>query len=176
MRRLTVTIDTNSINARQMNPHLNRLEKWHQAGLIEITRTSVLDEELATDFTKMGESRRQRAQRYTMGKDTLVFTQKESFQKSGDFLKGPIADEWLDPTTQILHPGKHYHELSIRDKRDISHLATHKLHRWDYFVTTDRRDILSRAEDLWWELSIKALSPEDAVREIGAVLQERASE
>ncbi len=73
-------------------------------------------------------------------------------------MRGPSADEWIEPITAIIHPRKPFHELGERDRRDMLHLATHKLHKWDYFVTNDKQ-ILERADQLWAGLEIRVATP-----------------
>lgn len=145
MRRLTVTIDTNSINAKCKDLALNQLEQWHQNGLIEIKRTRVLAQELTRDQSSYyGPLRRQKAQAYQEG--TSAFTMGRSEVGGGDALRAPNAYQWEKPITALLDPTKDPIELNDKDQRDILHLAIHKAYGWDYFVTLDTRGIFRYRE------------------------------
>ena len=164
-----VAIDTNSINMLRQDRYLNQLEEWHHAGLIEIKRSEVLGEELATNAGVRGEQRREKAQRYKEGRGTRAFTLRRSTLRGGDTLRGPSADQWIDPIREVLHPGRDFDALSERDQRDIAHLATCKLHGWDYFVTLDKH-IFSHADELLYRLNIRVLNPAAAIREIEPIV------
>ena len=58
---LTITIDTNAINAKQRDEKLNFLEQYAQRGLVEIFKTDVLDTELLADRTNDAEKRRDKS-------------------------------------------------------------------------------------------------------------------
>lgn len=167
---ITVCIDTNSINVIQRDPHINQLEEWHRSGLIEIRRTSALTEELSLNFGSLGEARRQKAAGYKEGRDNRAFTMRRSTLRGGDTLRGPKASQWVPLISKILFPGSPFHELSSHLQQDVAHLAIHKLHGWDFFVTYDRRHILRHQERLTREVGIAVLSPKDAVARLGGAM------
>ena len=170
---VTVTIDTNSINARQEDENLNQLEAWHQAGSIEITRTSILDSELSRDLGPLGDKRRRKASQ--LQEASPAFTVGMSALRNGDVLRGVDAYGWVDQIAAIIFPNRAFQELAPRPRNDVLHLAIHKAANWDYLVTLDRKDILAHQQQLEDECDIHALSPEEAVGVISRALNEAGS-
>ena len=171
---VTVTIDTNSINLARREHHLNQLEEWHKTGLIEIKRTATLTEELRRNLGALGEARLRKAEGYEEGGDSRAFVMRRSRHRGGDTLRGPTAVQWVSPISEILFPQAPFHQLAAGHQRDVLHLAIHKLHDWDYFVTKDK-GILRRQQQLEDKFDIHALSPEEAVGVIGRALKEAGS-
>jgi len=172
MPAITVCIDTNSINVKQRDPHINQLEEWHRRGLIEIRRTSTLMEELMRNLGALGEARRQKATLYKEGRDSRAFTMRRSTLRGGDTLRGPKAAQWIPQIAKTLFPNTPFDDLPQRRQHDVAHLAIHKLHGWDIFATNDQHDILAHKDTLERELDIVVRSPKDAVigleRQLGA--------
>lgn len=176
MTLITVCFDTNCIEDPQGNPHVEQLEEWHRSAVIEITTTSALTQELERNFGPRGAARRHKARGYREGQDSRAFTLRRSGGGSylrgaaGDTLRGPTAAEYVPPIAAILFPGRQFADLSEHLQLDVLHLATHKLHGWDYFITDDEKHILSQRRRLSEEMGIQVASPADAVREVAARL------
>ena len=169
---VTVTIDTNSINYLRRDRHLNQLEAWHRAGLIEITRTSVMVEELVANLGPKGKARLKKATGYQEG--APGFTIGVSRLGGPDVLGGPASHGLAPVIENALFPNVPFDKLIERQRRDALHLAIHKGYGWDYFVTKDK-GILCRQQELEDEFDIHALSPEEAVGVIGRALKEAGS-
>lgn len=157
----SVTIDTCCINARGRSKLLNALEALAKRGDITIVSTRLLMSELASDESKLGPTRRAKAGQLKAG--TSGFVMRRSGVRGGDVLRGPNAYRYREQIARILRPTLAWHELDGNTQRDVMHLAIHRAHDWDLFVTTDTL-ILSRHQELLSEVNVRVLSPEDAVR------------
>ena len=142
---LTLTIDTNCINARQAAPALRPAETLARAGQLEIRSTHVLLEELASDRTRSAEARRAKAAR--LPKDSPEFMTGHSTVGGPDVIGGADVDRHIPAIHAIVAPGRTWEGLSPNTQADIRHLTTHHAYGRDIFVTQDK-GILAHREDL----------------------------
>ncbi|MBI4380084.1 MAG: hypothetical protein HY574_02655 [candidate division NC10 bacterium] len=161
-----VTIDTNCINARRCISALNALEVLAKQGVVEITSTRILAEELARDKTQLGSSRRTKASQLRSG--TSGFVMRRSTLRGGDALGAPNAYVYLDRIARLIRPDLEWHELDENTQRDIMHLAIHRAHNWDLFVTMDKL-ILLQSKMLLSDLGLRVMSPEDALKTVNEI-------
>jgi type I restriction-modification system DNA methylase subunit len=166
-KALTITIDTNAINAKQENENLNLLEQYCQRGLVEIFKTDVLDTELLTDKTNYGEKRRHKASRLPedIGVCVLDHSRLDHTRLAGEE-DAKLQDEIIKVLFQ-----KTRHHLTTRQLRDAMHLHTHVMHQRDIFVTMDKY-ILGRKEELHKKFGINAGTPEECLQFIDGFLSE----
>lgn len=151
------------INARGHIPALNALEVLAKQGVIEITSTRILAEELARDKTQLGPNRRAKASQLQSG--TSGFVMRRSTLRGGDALRAPNAYVYLNRIARIIRPNLEWHELDEHTQRDIMHLAIHRAHNRDLFVTGENR-ILRQSKVLLSDLGLRVMSPEDALKTI----------
>ena len=166
---IRITIDTNCINARGRIPALNALEVLAKQGIVEITSTRILAEELARDKTQWGPSRRAKASQLRSG--TSGFVMRRSRLRGGDALRAPNAYVYLDRIARIIRPDLEWHELDENTQRDIMHLAIHRAHNWDLFVTMENL-ILLQSKALLSDLGLRVMSPEDALKTVNEMKSE----
>jgi hypothetical protein len=157
---LTITIDTNAINARRRDERLNLLEQYSRKGLVRVFKTDVLDTELLTDKTNHGPKRKDKAS--NLPEDIGVWVLGHS--RLGHMRVARKEDAKVqDEIIEVLFQ-KTRQQLTTRQLRDAMHLHTHLLHQRDFFVTTDRGHILSKKELLRKEFGINAGTPEECVQ------------
>lgn len=162
---LTVTIDTNAINAKQEDEKLNLLEQYSQKGLAKVFKTDVLDTELLTDKTKDEAKRKEKAS--TLPEDIGVCVLDHS-RLGHTRLAGEEDAKLQDEIIKVLFQ-KTRHQLTTQQLRDVMHLHTHLLHQRDFFVTTDGH-FLSRKEELHKKFGINAGTPEECLQFIEGFL------
>jgi hypothetical protein len=160
---IRITIDTNCINARGHIPALNALEVLTKQRVVEITSTRILAEELARDKTQLGPNRRAKASQLQSG--TSGFVLRRSTLRGGEAFGAPNAYVYLGRIARIIRPDLEWHELDENTQRDIMHLAIHRAHNWDLFVTMDNL-ILLQSKVLLSDLGLRVMSPEDALKTV----------
>ncbi|MDE2180195.1 MAG: hypothetical protein KGJ40_05000 [candidate division NC10 bacterium] len=160
---IRITIDTMCINARGHIPALNALEVLAKQRVIEITSTRILAEELARDKTQFGPNRRAKASQLQSG--TSGFVMRRSTLRGGDALGAPNAYVYLDRIARIIQPDLEWHELDEHTQRDIMHLAIHRAHNWDLFVTKEK-EILRKSRVLLSDLGLRVMSPKGALKTV----------
>jgi hypothetical protein len=159
VKKITVTIDTCCINAKQESKALNKLEEWNRQGLIEIYRTEIMDEELK------GEKRRKKADKLLEDKGARVWQYTDFHHRDfgGEDPKEYPFHELID----IVFPDLDKLPSDRQDNkiRDVEHLSTHYQHHREYFVTIDK-DFTRKRDELKERYSIIILTPEECVEEI----------
>jgi hypothetical protein len=148
---------------------LNALEVLAKQEIVEITSTRILAEELARDKTQRGPSRRAKASQLRSG--TSAFVMRRSRLRGGDALRAPNAYVYLDRIARIIRPDLEWHELDENTQRDIMHLAIHRAHNWDLFVTMENL-ILLQSKVLLSDLGLRVMSPEDALKTVNEMKSE----
>jgi len=165
-RTLTITIDTNAINAKQRDEKLNLLEQYSQRGLVEIFKTDVLDTELLTDKTNYAEKRRDKA---SMLPEDIGICVLNHSRLGHTRLAGDEDVKLQDEIIKVLFQ-KTRHQLTTQQLRDAMHLHTHLMHQRDFFVTTDKGHVLSKKEELHKKFGINAGTPEECLQFIEGFL------
>ncbi len=160
MRKFVLTFDTNSINARQADENLNALEEWHTKGVIEIVKTDVMD----TEFLKSAPNRRDMFMAKSVQYHEDIGEGHCDDSRVDHALLGPLENYPLEAIRQMLFPN--FESLKDDEKerarRDAMHLATHYMHRRDFFVTRDNHFIANR-ESLKAKFGVCILRPDECV-------------
>ncbi|MEQ1773856.1 MAG: hypothetical protein ABL891_08740 [Burkholderiales bacterium] len=154
-----VTIDTNCINVKGQHPLVNALESLAERGMIKITSTFALAEDLRFDHTKLGEARRLKASRLPQARSGFMV----GHSKVGgpDVVGGPNVYAHVDAIANVIAPMKAWQDIESNTQRDILHLAAHRTYDWDIFITEDK-GILRRSPELAL-LGIRVMSPQSAL-------------
>jgi hypothetical protein len=164
---MVVTIDTSSINTRQSDTNLNKLEEWHLKGIIEIVRTDVMDPEFLRRSLGRQEAFMNKSSRYR--EDMGVGIYNHSRPDHAVYGEPHDPDYPLDEMLRILFP--RFENLTDEDEksraiRDAMHLATHYMHRRDFFVTLDTRHFIAHRDALKERFGLVILTPEECVSQL----------
>ena len=149
-----------ALTARQADENLNVLEEWHKKGEVEIVKTDVMD----TEFTKATPHRRDLFMRKSSRYHEDIGEAHYGDTRYGHGLYGPLKNYPLETVKQILFPNfdKLTEDGKERARRDAMHLATHHMHKRDFFVTTDKH-FLNNRDPLNAKLGIVILQPDECV-------------
>lgn len=158
-KKISVTIDTNCINAKKNSSYLNKIELANKKGYIKIYKTSVMD----TEFIK-GEG-------YLEGLEKSKNYHEDigpgvwGHSRWGHFTWGSKENgNQLDEIKNILF--HRINKLNDKQLRDCLHLRTHFKYKRDYFITSDRSHILNKKESLEKNLKIIVISPKEFCEKI----------
>src|SRR3990172_7979873 len=134
MAKLTITIDTNCINAKPSLEAMTRLEHLHSEGHIEIIKTDVLDTELLAYKGPKGERARKKSAGLAEDAGIVVW----------DHSRWGHA-RWAGDEDVIFHEGLAqkifglpWKGLNKNQIRDVMMVATHIRNGRDYLVTLDK--------------------------------------
>lgn len=162
MKNVKLTLDTCVINTRRRIEAMNRLEKWHEQGLIEIQKTSAMDTELKGWKPGLEKSKKH--------EEKLEILRWGVSRWGHAVWGGKRLEDHLEEITKLLFP-QHKHksmsevlEKHEKDYYDSLHLAIHKLYGNDIFVTTNTKHILKNKDQLKTQFGILVMTPEDCCR------------
>ena len=167
---LVVTIDTNSINTRQSDTSLNKLEEWHLKGIIEIVRTDVMDTEFLKRSPEGREAFVNKSSRYR--EDVGVGIYEHSRRRHAVYGEPHDPNYPLDEMLRTLFP--QFENLTDADERsrairDAMHLATHYMHKRDFFVTNDPH-FIAHGDALKESFGVVVLTPAECVSRLSEML------
>jgi len=154
-----VTVDTSCINAKQLDPDLNRIEEWAKKGRLILQRSDVLLYELR------GAKRIAKANQ--LGKHPPVWKLGFSHLGVDTNLAGPDMKEALReilfPTTSIV---------TENQEHDIEHLRSHVITGGDVFVTRNPEDFIVRGKQSQLsQLGIWVFTPAELVTFLGEIYE-----
>lgn len=159
-KRATITIDTNCINTKQGMEHMNKMEKWHDQKLVEIMKTDVMD----TEFSDAPSKFRRKSQKYKEDIGVGVFDHSRWGHAvfGGEGVNYPLEEmkKLLFPKFETL--GKKAKKRAIRD---AMHLATHYMHKRDFFVTEDK-NFIEKRDKLTQRFGVTILTPKECVEKL----------
>ncbi len=135
---LTITIDTNVINARGKDAAMNQLEQWYAEGKIGLFKTDVMDTELQDGYRKGLE----KAVQYKEDLGVGVW----GSSRWGHALWASEEDGNTLNELKVTLFGKKS-DYTKQEIRDAMALLTHSRNRRDFFVTNDA-GILDKKEAL----------------------------
>ena len=165
-----VTIDTNSINTRQRDANLNNLEEWHLKGIIEIVKTDVMDTEFLKACPEPQEAFMNKSSRYQ--EDVGVGAYGHSRRHHAVYGEASDPDYPRDEMLRMLFPRFEYltnEDEKSRAIRDAMHLATHHMHKRDFFVTNDKH-FKSARDALRERFGVLILTPNECVSRLSKML------
>ena len=161
MPKFVVTIDTNSINVRQAEENLNALDELDAKGMIEIVKTDVMD----TEFLKAAPNQRDVFLTKSSQYHEDIGEGHYNDSRYGHARYGPLENYPFETMRQILFPNFEAltEDEKERARRDAMHLATHYMHRRDFFVTNDKKHFIANRESLKVRFGVQILRPEECV-------------
>jgi hypothetical protein len=165
-----VTIDTNSINARQRDADLNNLEEWHLKGIIEIVKTDVMDTEFLKASPEPREPFMNKSSRYR--EDVGVGAYGHSRRHHAVYGEANDLNYPRDEMLRMLFPRFEYltnADEKSRAIRDAIHLATHHMHKRDFFVTNDKH-FKSARDALRERFGVVILTPKECDSRLSKML------
>jgi hypothetical protein len=158
MTELTITIDTNCINARPSLPAMTHLERLHADGRIQIGKTDVLDTELSESKGAYGQAARRKSAKLVEDMGTLII----GHSRIGHARVGSDDDQALYDSIAGVIFGEPLRGLHRRQVRDVMMLATHMKNKRDLLVTLDK-DLLDRAEPIQRQFGVTVLTPDECL-------------
>lgn len=154
-----IVIDTNCINARGNLQDMNRLEEYHDAGVIEILKTSTLNK----DFSKVPFFKNKADKFQTISGSSHFAGLDDGHPEA---LHGGIIDNPIPGLFRELFP----EEKSVKDLhrsiRDSLHIEQAFLNYCDYFVTDETRLIKKCQEIPEISNRIKVTTPSTCLDDI----------
>jgi len=159
MKKIKLTLNTCVINTRRRIEAMNRLEKWHEQGIIEIQKTSAMDTEFkgwkpglkkSKEYEEKPEIMRWDVSRW----DHAVWGGEDLEDHFEEILKVLFPQHKNKSASEVLEKHK-------KDYYDSLHLATHKLYGNAIFVTTNTKHILRHKDQLKTDFGILVLTPEE---------------
>jgi hypothetical protein len=156
---------------RQLDTNLNKLEEWHLKGIIEMVKTDVMDTELLKASPRFREVFMNKSSRYREDRGVGTFDHSRWDHAvfggigGGSYDRNYPRDEML----RILFPG--FENITDEDEksraiRDAMHLATHYMHRRDFFVTLDMKHFIAHRDALKERFGVVILTPEECVSRV----------
>lgn len=125
-----ITLDIGCINAKQQDPHLNKIEAWAATGLLEIQRSDTFLKEFTGPKAHMDKAT-----------DIAAFPRLVTFDVStfggGDVLAGPDLGPEIK---KILFPT--VAQLNQNQQNDVEHLRQHVRTGLDVFLTKNVNDFI----------------------------------
>jgi len=139
MESISITVDTNCLNAEGKLGPMNDLEVYANRGQVSLFKTDVLDTELQQESPGPEAARRkEKSQSLPEDIGPLVIGHSRIGHTR---LAGESTQAELDELTKLLL-GRSFRQVArngeTRSVRDVMHLYTHIRHGRDYFVTKDR--------------------------------------
>lgn len=166
-KRPTITFDTSCIYPHEDTSSpaaIRELEMMHVEGRIEIVKADVLDTELG----ERNERLREKSEKYPEDLGVAVY----GHSRYGHAVyAGPEVDYPFEQIRDLLFPSfaKMSKESQDRAVRDAMHLATHRMHKRDFFVTRDEHHMISHSKDLEEKFGIVVVTPDECVRRLRSV-------
>ncbi len=165
----TITFDTSCIysdNDEKAPLAIRELEKLRAQSKIEIVKSDVVDTELGTS----NEELKQKSEKYSEDLGALVW----GHSRWGHAVwAGSEIGYPFDEIRDILFPGfgQMNQESQDRATRDAMHLATHLMHKRDFFVTRDEHHIIRMRKELEEKFGIIAVTPEECLTRLSDLLK-----
>ena len=150
-----LTIDTCVINATGQLEAMNQIERWHQAGHVEILGTYRLSLE-----TSAHAARSAKASSYAdIGEPFIVGVTPIGVGRVSD-----LPSDIVNSVAAVMFPGKRPENLKRNDINDVAMLASHLHANADIFVTINTKDFVQngRREGLR-ALGVAVMTPDEAV-------------
>ena len=154
---ITITIDSNCINARGNLIYMNKIEEAETEGKIKIFKTDTMD----TEFLKgrKYEIGRKKSEKYEEDIGILVLGHSRLGHAK---LTDKNQAKKFNLIKDTLFPNK---KLTENDLRDCMHLHTHVMYKRDFFITEDKK-IIDNADKMKKEFDTEIISPKDFYEKI----------
>jgi hypothetical protein len=172
---LSLTFDTNCINAKGRNQALNQLEMLKQQRLIIVVSSTSVEEELLQEkdmiwrekhIDKLNEFNNLDTGFWILGLSRLGVSTKLGDASTGAEMEGMAS---------ILFPGQSWCALSENRIHDVLALHTHWAHHRDIFVTMNSKDFIgkknAKRRQLQDQFGIAVLDPYEALEYVDHTLR-----
>jgi predicted nucleic acid-binding protein len=167
---ITIYLDTNCINANQVIPAVNELEKLYEQGKIDIEKTDTLDTELQGN--PHGNAKRlQKSLNYIESYGPAVF----GHSRWDYSVFGSQTDaQKLDRMLEMLWGKKGRSQYSKQQIRDAMHISTAARYGGNYFITNDK-ELLNKSKEIKQNDQIIVCSPENCLNSVKKTLEINSS-
>lgn len=150
---------------------MNKMEKWHDEGLIEIVKTDVMDTELMRARSQKFKKRalaKSRRYREDLGVGVWDHSRYGHSLWGGKEMNYPLKEirDLLFPQFENLHEDEKRRAL-----RDSMHLATHRMRKRDFFVT-EEKNFRDKRDDLKKHFDVIILTPKECVEKLEPLIFE----
>jgi hypothetical protein len=154
-----IVLDANCINAKGRISEMTRLEEYHDAGVLEILKTSTLPVELATAPVQA-----EKAKKYGVIGECMFFIQGNQTAQSmpGAGVRPSRMPDLMDRIFGTKLDG----HARIRALRDVLHLDQAHQNDADVFVTNDRRLLEASALLEQLGIEVKVQTPAECLAKI----------
>ncbi len=153
MQKISLTLDTCVLNARDTNPEMTRLDQLHRDGRVDIFKTDVMDTELKGPYAEKGGL--VKSSSYPEDRGVGVWGH---FRWGHGSWGTPEDDRQLGAMLALLFDKKQRSAYSKNQIRDARALLAHQKANRDHFVTIDG-GLLRRREDLQRRFGISVCDP-----------------
>lgn len=151
---LTLTIDSNCINARGNYKYMNKVEELVKKGRVKIYVTSTMETEFLKD--KGYQKGINKLRNYEVDIEIGVW----SHSRFGSCKFGSKEDsKRFNEIKKILFPN--LKELTDEQIKDSMHLQTHLHYNRDFFITDDKKHILNKKDELKERLKLLVCTPKE---------------
>lgn len=150
-----IVIDANCINAKGTLEAMNMIEAYHEAGVVELLRTSTLEVEFAKDSLW-----NEKAKRYmSIGGSRVHIGNGTMDSRQGAV---PHKSKFYEYFKEIF-PNEQSESSRIRSLRDCLHIDQAVLNNCDYFITEDKKLISAGNSVDNLKREIKIVNPEQCL-------------
>jgi len=160
MSSISIYVDTNCINARQNEKHLNKLEELYDREKILIEKTDTLDTELQEGDSYPKGLKKSLKYIESFGSAVLGHSRLNFCQ-----LADEIDEKRLTRVLAILWGEKPRSVYSKNEIRDAMHIATAIRYGGTYFITEENA-LLNKATKIQKEFNIKIRKPKSCLVEV----------
>jgi hypothetical protein len=155
---ISLTIDSNCINAKVNLPYMKKIESVSKKGLVEIYKTSNMDTEFFEGKGYQKGLSKSKDYKEDIGPGTW------GVDRLGHFNWGSKFDHnRLENIKSILFKGRK--NLSKKQIRDCKHLQAHIIYDRDFFITSDKH-FLNNSKSIKNRLNAIIMNPEDFYKKI----------
>lgn len=151
---LTLTIDSNCINAKGNYKYMNKVEELAKNRRVKIYVTSTMETEFLKD--KGYQKGINKLRNYEVDIEIGVW----SHSRFGSCKFGSKEDsKRFNEIKKILFPN--LKELNDEQIKDSMHLQTHLHYNRDFFITDDKKHILNKKDELKKRLNLLVCTPRE---------------
>lgn len=153
-KTLTLTIDSNCINAKGNYKYMNKIEELAEKGWVKIFVTSTMETEfLKNEGYQEGINK---LKNYDVDIEIGVW----GHSRYGSCKYGNKEDSKIfNKIKKILFPN--LKELTDEQVKDSMHLQTHLHYNRDFFITDDKKHILNKKDELKKRLNLLVCTPKE---------------
>lgn len=152
-----IVIDANCINAKGALEAMNKIEAYHEAGVIELLITSTLEVEFSN-----APLQNEKAQKYMSIGGAVVFFSGTMHSSQGAVPQKSKFDKYF----KEIFPNEQSEKSRVRSLRDCLHIDQAVLNNCDYFITQEKKLISAGNNIDNLKREIKIVEPEQCLLEL----------